>query len=180
MSSAAPLKLVLALAIAALAISDASAGPGDAACSVLSQQDAVALMGAPLESNFRNETAPDAVNGHDHTTVCGWFPKGFDLKSAGAPPERGVQLTLHTFRTPAEAKMFHDMTKKGPPGSKPKAVPDVGQDALMEEKNFSGTRVATIHFLKGVHAAQIQTWRKEKAAAIDSATAAARQVVGKL
>jgi hypothetical protein len=31
-----------------------------------------------------------------------------------------------------------------------------------------------------VHAAQIQTWRKEKAAAIDSATTAARQVVGKL
>jgi hypothetical protein len=32
----------------------------------------------------------------------------------------------------------------------------------MEEKTFSGTSVATIRFLKGVHAAQIQTWRKDK------------------
>ena len=179
MTSAATLRLVLASAIMGSAITDVSAAPA-AACGALTSQDATALMGAPLESNFRNETPPDSLNGHDHTTVCGWFPKGYDLKKADAPPERGVQLTLHTFRTPAEAKMFHDMTKKGPPGSKPKALPDVGQDALMEEKNFSGTRVATIHFLKGVHAAQIQTWRKEKAAAIDSATAAARQVVGKL
>jgi hypothetical protein len=179
MTSAATLRLVLASAIMGSAITDVSAAPA-AACGALTSQDATTLMGAPLESNFSNETPPDSLNGHDHTTVCGWFPKGYDLKKADAPPERGVQLTLHTFRTPAEAKMFHDMTKKGPPGSKPKALPDVGQDAVMEEKNFSGTRVATIHFLKGVHAAQIQTWRKEKAAAIDSATAAARQVVGKL
>src|SRR5689334_2072439 len=102
MSPAATLKLVLASALAGLAVNDAAALPGDAACKALSQQDAAALMGAPLESNFRNETPADAVNGHDHTTVCGWFPKGFDLKSAGAPPERGVLLTLHTFRTPGE------------------------------------------------------------------------------
>jgi len=179
MSAAATLRLALASAIMGSIVIDASAAPA-AACGALTSQDAAALMGAPLEANFTNDTAPDSLNGHDHTTVCGWFPKGYDLKKAEAPPERGVQLTLHTFRTPAEAKMFHDMTKKGPPGSSPRAVPDLGQDALMEEKNFSGTRVATIHFLKGVHAAQIQTWRKEKAAAIDSATAAARQVVGKL
>jgi hypothetical protein len=178
MSAAATLKLLLASAIAGLA-STAAAAPASA-CGALTEQDAAALMGAPLESNFRNETPADSLNGHDHTTVCGWFPKGYDLKKAEAPPERGVQLTLHTFRTPAEAKMFHDMTKKGPLGGKPKTVPDVGHDAVMEEKNFSGTRVATVHFLKGVHAAQIQTWRKEKAAAIDSATTAARQVVGKL
>jgi hypothetical protein len=50
-------------------------------------------MGAPLESNFRNESQPDSVNGHDHTTVCGWFPKGYNLSTADKPPERGVQLT---------------------------------------------------------------------------------------
>jgi len=179
MSAAPTLKLVIASTLAALVVGEAAAAP-EVACNALTAKDAAALMGAPLESNFRNETAPDSLNGHDHTTVCGWFPKGYDLKRDDAPPERGVQLTLHTFRTPAEAKMFHDMTKQGPPGGKPKAVSGVGQDAMIEEKKFSGTRVATIHFLKGVHAAQIQTWRKEKAAAIDSATAAARQVVGKL
>ena len=68
-------------------LTDASAGPGDAACNALTEQDAAALMGAPLESNFRNESKPDAMNGHDHTTVCGWFPKGYDLKKADAPPE---------------------------------------------------------------------------------------------
>jgi hypothetical protein len=178
MSSASTLKLVLASALAGLAVSDASALAGDAACSALTQQDAAALMGAPLESNFRNETAPDSVNGHDHTTVCGWFPKGFDLKSAGAPPERGVQLTLHTFRTAAEAKQFHDMTKTGVPGSKHKPVSGVGQDAVVDEKTFSGVRVATIRFLKGVHAAQVQTWSKDKGT--EAATAAAGKVVAKL
>ena len=178
MPIAATLKLVLASAIAGLAITEAAAAPASA-CGVLTSEDAAALMGTPLESNFRNETPPDSLNGHDHTTVCGWFPKGYDIKKADAPPERGVQLTLHTFRTPAEAKMFHDMTKKGPSGGKPKAVPGVGQDAVMEVKNFSSARVATIHFLKGVHAAQIQTWRKDRTAA-DSATEAAKKVVGKL
>ncbi len=172
------LKLVLVSAIAGLVLTEASAAPASA-CGALTAPDAAALMGAPLESNFRNETPPDAQNGHDHTTVCGWFPKGFDLKKAEAPPERGVQLTLHTFRTPAEAKKFHDMTKGGPPAGKPKAVAGIGQDAVIDEKTFSGVRVATIRFLKGVHAAQIQTWHKDKPA-VDSASAAARQVVGKL
>jgi hypothetical protein len=178
MSAAATLKLVLASAIVGLAITDAASAPASA-CGALTAQDAAALMGAPLEANFRNETRPDSLNGHDHTTVCGWFPKGYDLKKADAPPERGVQRTLQTFRTPAQAKILHDKTRPGMPGSKPKAVSGVGQDATIEEKTFSGTRVATIHFLKGVHAAQIQTWRKDKDAA-DAATAAARQVVGKL
>ena len=178
MSPAAILKPLLASAILGLAGAAASAAPGDAACTALSQQEAATLMGAPLESNFRNETAPDAVNGHDHTTVCGWFPKGFDLKSAGAPPERGVQLTLHTFRTPAEAKQFHDMTKNGMPGSKHKPVSGVGQDAVIDEKTYSGIRVATIRFLKGPHAAQVQTWSKDKGG--EAATAAATKVVAKL
>ena len=101
MSAAATLRLVLASAIIGSVITDASAAPAAAACGALTSQDAAALMGAPLEANFTNETAPDSLNGHDHTTVCGWFPKGYDLKKADAPPERGVQLTLHTFRTPA-------------------------------------------------------------------------------
>jgi hypothetical protein len=181
MVPAAPWKLVLVSAIGGLAaIGSASAAGPSAACTALTAPDATALMGAPLAANFRNESAPDAVNGHDHTTVCGWFPAGYDLQKADAPPERGVQLTLHTFRTAAEAKQFHDMTKNGPPGGKPKPVAGVGQDAVVEEKTFSGTRVATIRFLKGTHAAQIQTWRKDNKDAAESATAAAKQVVGKL
>ena len=178
MSPAATLKLVLETAIAGMVITEVSAAPGDAACNALPQQDAAALMGGPLESNFRNETAGDAVNGHDHTTVCGWFPKGFDIKSAGAPPERGVLLTLHTFRTSAEAKQFHDMTKHGVPGTKQKPVPGVGLDAVSDEKTFSGIRVATVRFLKGTHAAQVQTWSKERG--VEAATAAAKQVVAKI
>ena len=179
MSPATILKLVLASAIAGGTIAGASAAPGDAACNALPQQDAAALMGVPLESNFRNETAADAVNGHDRTTVCGWFPKGYNLKTADKPPENGISLTLHTFRTSGEAKQFHDMTKRGPASEKPKPVSGVGDDAVIDEKTFSGTRVATIRFVKGTHAAQIQTWRKDKTAA-ESATAAAKQVVAKL
>lgn len=179
MSPGTTVRLVLASAIAGLSVTDASAAGASVACTALTAQDAAALMGAPLESNFAKESPPDAVNGNDHTTVCGWFPKGYALATADGPPERGVQLTLHTFRKPAEARKFHDMTKDGPPGGKPKAVAGVGEGAVIDQKVFSGTQVATIRFLKGVHAAQIQTWRKDKGAA-ESATAAARQVVGKL
>ena len=179
MSPATTLKLALAAAIAGGTFVGASAAPGDAACNALPQQDAAALMGAPLESNFRNETAADAINGHDHTTVCGWFPKGYNLKTADKPPEHGISLTLHTFRTSAEAKQFHDMTKRGPASEKPKPLASIGDDAVIDEKTFSGTNVATIRFLKGVHSAQVQTWRKGQAGA-DAATAAAKQAAAKL
>ena len=178
MSAAATLRLVLASAIIGSTVTAASAAPA-VACGALTSQDAAALMGAPLEANFRNETAPDSLNGHDHTTVCGWFPKGYDLKKADAPPERGVQLTLHTFRSQAEAKQFHMMTKNGPPGAKLKPVPGVGDDAVMEEKSFHGTNVATVRFVKGTHSAQVQTWRKDKSG-VDAATAAAKQAAAKL
>ena len=179
MSPGANWKALLVAAIASVAVGEPAHAAGHAACDALAAPDAAALMGAPLESNFRNESKPDAVNGHDHTTVCGWFPKGYNLATADKPPERGVQLTVHTFRTPAEAKQFHSMMKSGPPGTKVKPVPGVGEDAVIDEKTFSGTNVATLRFVKGVHSAQVQTWRKGEAGA-DVATAAAKQVAAKL
>ena len=179
MSPGATWRALLVSAIAAIAGGEAASAAGNDACDALPAQEAAALMGAPLESNFRNESQPDSVNGHDHTTVCGWFPKGYNLSTADKPPERGVQLTLHTFRSQAEAKQFHMMTKNGPPGAKLKPVPGIGDDAVMEEKSFHGTNVATVRFVKGTHSAQVQTWRKDKSG-VDAATAAAKQAAAKL
>jgi hypothetical protein len=176
----------MAVAMALLAPLTAVA-QAPSACSLLTAKDAERLMGAPLPENFRSDTPPSAENGHDHTTVCGWFPNGYKLATASAPPERGVQLTLHTMRTPAEAKSFHghgvemsqQMAKSSPLGAKVAPVAGVGESALIDQKQLGGVHIATLQFLKGKVAAQVQVWRKD-APAQESATATSRHVADKL
>ncbi|MBK7901471.1 MAG: hypothetical protein IPJ99_19510 [Betaproteobacteria bacterium] len=158
------------------------------ACTLLASQDAAALAGAPLPENFKAETAPTAQNGRDHTTVCGWFPKGYDLRSAEAPPEAGVQLTVHALGSAADAKSFHtnaaemtrEMAKSGPLAAKISTPAGIGENAILDIKTLGGnTQVATLKFVKGANALQIQAWTKGPGAG-DVATKAAKQVAGKL
>ena len=144
-------------------------------------------MGVPLPEPFRSETLPVAQNGHDHATACGWFPKGYNMATADAPPERAVLLTLHRLRTPAEAKAFHsqstgmmrDAAKSNPALGKSSGTPGIGEAAELGQKELGGVRIATLRFLKGTVAGQVQVWRKDGSAA-DVATAAAKRVVAKL
>lgn len=175
------------IGLAALTVPLAVMAQSPSACSLLTAQDAERLMGAPLSENFKRESKPTSENGHDHTTVCGWFPKGYNLATASAPPERGVQLSVHAFRTPAEAKAFHghaaemaeQMAKGSPLGGKVASVAGVGEAAVVDQKQLGGVHIATMSFLKGKVAAQVQVWRKD-APAQDSATAVSKQVVSKL
>ncbi|MBL8449275.1 MAG: hypothetical protein JNM32_05050 [Dechloromonas sp.] len=175
----------LLLTASLLASADAAAAN---ACSLMTSQDAAALAGANLPENFKAETAPTAQNGRDHTTVCGWFPKGYDLRSAEAPPEAGVQLTVHTLGSAADAKSFHtnaaemtrEMAKSGPLAAKISTPAGIGESAILDTKTLGGNaQVATLKFLKGANALQIQAWTKGPGAG-DIAIKAAKQVAGRL
>ena len=177
-------RLVLTCAIAA---PGAGVAQPRSACAVLTAQEAASLMGASLPEAFKGETPPDAQNGHDHTTVCGWFPKGYKLATADGPPERGIQLSLHTFRTPAEAKTFHtniaemvqEAAKSSPIPGKFSRAAGVGEAAQLEQKQLAGVHLTTLRFLKGKVAAQLQVWRKDGPSG-DTATAAGKKLAGML
>jgi hypothetical protein len=178
------LKLVV---IGAMAVPATGVAQARTACELLSADEAASLMGAPLPEPFKGETPPVAQNGYDHATSCGWFPKGFSMATADAPPERGVLLTLHRLRTPAEAKTFHgqstgmmrDAAKSNPALGKSSRAAGIGEAAELGQKELGGVRIATLRFLKGTVAGQVQVWRKDGPAG-DVATAAARSVVAKL
>lgn len=173
------------LAVAALAPAAALA---QTACATLDATAAAALVGGPVVAGFRSDTPASASNGHDHATVCGFFPKGYDIRTADRPPERGVQVTLHTMRSPADARNFHtntsemvvEMAQARKTGAKFAAVPGVGEAAQLETGvSIDGVDVAHLRFLKGKVAAQVTAWRKG-APAGDTATAAAKAIAGKL
>ncbi|HMV21301.1 MAG TPA: hypothetical protein PKL28_15460 [Rhodocyclaceae bacterium] len=177
---------------AALSLMTLIALPGAAmaatACSLLSSQDAATLAGVALPENFKAETPPTRENGNDHTTVCGWFPKGYNLATAAGAPEAGVQLTVHDMKTPAEAKTFHthsaemtrEIAKSGPLAGKISAPAGLGDNAVLDVKTLQGNaQVATLQFFKGSAALQIQAWSKGPGAG-EVATKAAKQVAGKL
>lgn len=85
-------------------------GQTPVACAVLSEKEALALVGGPLGEISKGEQKPTMENGHDHNTWCGFFPKGYDLRKADRPPERGLMLQLHAMRNPADAKGFYENT----------------------------------------------------------------------
>ncbi|MBL8471840.1 MAG: hypothetical protein JNM98_08580 [Rhodocyclaceae bacterium] len=175
----------LAVAVAgALAVSGAA--HAGTACDLLTEQDAAKLMGAALPENLKSDTPPTAQNGDDHTMVCGWFPKGYKLATADGPPERAIQLTVHAMKSAAAAKGLHDASNEGareiakmmPGGSKFTPVKDLGPEASLEQSDIAGVQIATLRFVKGAHAVQIQAWRKDAAPAA-GAVAAGKQIAGK-
>jgi hypothetical protein len=175
---------ILALALAALtAAGGTHAAP--AACAVLPAAEASSAIGARLASNVRRESRPTASNGHDHHTLCGWFPAGYDIAKADAPPPHGVQLSLHALRNPADAKKFHGLAvettqeRAKATGGKVATPSGAGEAALVETRSIGGVQVATLHFVKGSVAAQIQVWSRE-GRATDTATSLARMVASRI
>lgn len=91
-------KLVL-LMIAAMPVGQAVAASD---CTVLTTPDAAALLSTPLPENFKSDSPPAPEIGHDSTSACGWFPTGYSLATASAPPDHGILIVVHAFRTPAD------------------------------------------------------------------------------
>ncbi len=146
------------------------------ACAVLSEKEALDLVGGPLGEAFKEEELPTSENGYDHITVCGYFPKGYKIQEADNPPERGLQLQLHAMKDNAAAKSFYehtlsmhqDMTKaEGSPfyGDKITPLSGTGEAAFLLESKIdsesgSSTAVATVTFLKGSVMGQVTAWKK--------------------
>jgi len=178
------LKLVV---IGAMAVPATGMAKEQTACQLLSAEDAASLTGAPLPQPFKSEEKAAMHNGHDHKTACGWFPKGFDLATTQVPPDRGVLLTVHRLRTSEEARTFHAMStemiqdgaKTNPALGTFADVAGVGEKALLGQKQLDGVKMATVRFLKGTVAGQVQVWRKDGPAG-DTATAAAKRVAARL
>src|SRR5687768_11693178 len=173
-----------ALAATVVTASPIAAAAEAAACTLLPAASAAAAMATALPENFKRESKPSAENGHDHTTICGWFPKGYNLAKAEAPPSRGVQLSLHTMKDAADAKAFHGLNVEtaadgSKAGGKPTPLPGVADGAVIQHKQVGGVHLANVWLLKGRVAAQLQVWNKD-AAPGDAATTLARQIAGRL
>jgi hypothetical protein len=186
--------LVLLLGTGLLAMSAMAVSKTPVAATLLSEKEAVALVGGPLGEVFKNEELPTMQNGHDHNSVCGFFPKGYNIQTADRPPERGVQLQLHAMRTNAEAKTFYEHTLSmnqkmagmpGPfAGNKITLLKGMGEVAfLLEQKSEpesgSSYEIASVTFVKGNVMAQLMVWKKA-ASATEIAKNAAKQVLSKL
>jgi hypothetical protein len=162
---------------------------------LLTSKDAVVLVGGPLDEVSKYESKPDAQNGHDHNTICGYFPKGYRLAEAERPPERGMQLSLHRFKTPKEARKFYDLTADaeremtkmaGSPsaGSKVEVLKGVGEAGVLSIKKLTPEpkaiyQVGVATFLKGSVMGQLTVWKRDAAVAA-AATTGAKQVAARL
>ena len=165
------------------------------ACHMLSEKDALALVGGPLGEVFKNEEAPSKENGYDHISVCGFFPKGYNIQKADRPPERGLQLQLHAMRNATDAKNFYDISLStaeamskmpGNPYSGAAITPlkGMGQSAFLrvtkiEPEPSSSYQIAIVIFLKGNVMGQLTAWKKATPAE-EIAKSAAKQVISRL
>ena len=165
------------------------------ACALLGEEEAVALVGGTLGEVFKNEELPTMENGHDHNSVCGFFPKGYNIQKADHPPERGLQLQLHAMQTSANAKTFYEQTlashqemtrMPGSPfaGNKITTLKGMGEEAFLLEKKIepeprSSYEIATIYFVKGTVMGQLTAWKKASPAS-EIAKSAAKKVLLKL
>lgn len=165
------------------------------ACGVLNEKDALALVGGPLGEVFQAEEKPEMSNGYDHNSVCGFFPKGYNIQEADLPPERGTQLQLHVLRNKTDAKNFYDNTlentqniinKSGSPLSDAKITPiaHMSDEAFLQSDKIepdpkSIYRIATVTFLKGNIMGQLQVWKKTTP--VDEiAKTAAKRIISRL
>jgi hypothetical protein len=166
----------------------ACAADPPAACAVLSEKQAVAVTGGALGAVFREETAATDENGHDHTTKCGYFPKGYDLAKADGPPERGIMITLHSMPDPDAAKRFYDQlfrmagrSIESVPGASIAPVGGVGEAGYLQLMTLASTppvQLANMGFFKGSVMGFMQVWLKRPPG--DAAQGAAKQIVSRL
>lgn len=165
------------------------------AATLLTAKDAAALVGGPLDEVSKYESKPDSQNGHDHNTICGYFLKGYRLAEADRPPERGVQLSLHRFKTPKEAQKFYaltadaerEMTKlAGSPsaGGKVESLKGVGEAGVLSIKKLTPEpkaiyQVGIATFLKGSVMGQLTVWKRDASVAA-AASAGAKRIATRL
>jgi hypothetical protein len=181
---------MIGLAVAGI-LPTLAAAKAPIAAALLSAKEAAALVGGPLEEVTKSETKPDAQNGRDHNTICGYFPKGYKIAEAERPPERGVEVSLHTFPSPAEAKRFFGFTREAEqeaaktiPGAKLVPLKGAGEAGVLSTKTLrpepdAHYQIGIASFIKGATMAQVTVWKRK--APVDAiAAAAAKQIAAKL
>ncbi len=163
--------------------------------SLLSQADAVAWLGGPLEDTFQQEGEPSSDNGHDHMTVRGWYPKGWNPQTAEAPPQRAIQAVVHAFADTSGAKRFYEFVRDRDEGAVGRGDgPFAGFafapiEALADEchakhgalpgEDGAKISLATLSFRSGRTFVQMQVWMAD-GSALERATRAAREMDAKL
>lgn len=165
------------------------------ACALINEKDAVELLGGPLGEVYKEDIAPAQQNDFEHTTVCGFFPKGYKIQEADRPPERGIMLQLHAFQTGDKARKFYDIqvslfqkmieTPNGPSaGAKISPLAGFGDSAFLQSEKVeidpkTAYQIAILVFVKGSVMGQVQVW-KAQAPVNSIAQSAARKVISKL
>lgn len=163
--------------------------------SLLSQAEAVAWLGGPLEDTFQQEEEASAENGHDHMTVRGWYPKGWNPQTADAPPDRAIQAVVHAFADTAGAERFYGFihtrdersvqAAEGPfAGFLVRTLEGVADAAHVKHGDLPGkgggkVSLATLSFLRGRTFVQMQVWMAD-GSAVERATRAAKEMSAKL
>jgi hypothetical protein len=184
------MRFLLPLLIAGMTVAGAPARAAEAPnpCALLSEADAIKLLGGTLGEVSRAEGKPTAENGNDHQRSCGYFPKGYFLDKADAPPARGILVTFHTMLNNADAKRYYEgvlgMHKKiaqSQGGAQVTPVSGIAEGAYLKPVTLpnSPSKIVTLTFLKANSMVQIQVW-KNAAPVDDIARAAAKQVVAKM
>ena len=169
------------------------------ACSLISEKEALPLVGGPLGEISKGEQKPTPENANDHRTWCGFFPKGSNVEAYFSrktkyPPERGLRLNLNAKRNSADAKSLYEDTvsmiteaAKAPGNpSRPKvsSLGGMGAVATLEVETIEPEpkvvyHVATVYFFKGSVSGAVVVWKKA-APADEIARAAAKQIIAKL
>lgn len=147
--------------------------PSPTATTLLTEKDALAWAGAPLGGAFERDQPATPENGHDHTTVRAFVPKGYDFATAEAPPARGVLLTVHAFRADDDARsMFEHLRESAAQFVEPGGpfeghafadVDSLGDQAFVRSGVLTGDgappHLAVLTLRRGAVVAQLQLWR---------------------
>jgi hypothetical protein len=169
------------------------------ACSLISEKEALTLVGGPLGEISKGEQKPTPENANDHRTWCGFFPKGSNAEAyfsgkTDHPPERGLRLNLNAKRKSADAKRFYEeavgvitegaKAPGNPTRPKVSSLGGMGAVATLEVETIEAEpkvvyHVATVYFLKGTVSGSVVVWKKA-APADEIARAAAKQIIAKL
>jgi hypothetical protein len=187
-------QLVLWFCVMALLPAPVQAGE-PAACDLVSEKEAQALVGGPLGEVFRTEQKASVENGHDHLTVCGYFPAGYDIQKADEPPEQGLEIQLHNLRSNADAVSFYENAhaayqemSRAPDnpleGGTISPLEGMGEGAFLLESKLDAAQgapyeIANVYVVKGRMMVQITAW-KRAAPAGEIATEAAQKVLARL
>jgi hypothetical protein len=179
---------ILFVGINFLIVECTNAAEAQDACAVLSEKEAVALTGGPLGTVIKNETKPTDENGSDHSTSCGYLPKGYDFTKADGPPERGLTITLHSMPNKEAAKRFYDstfemakMSISSNPSARIAPMSGLGEAAYLQVVKIGSNgsvELANVGFLKGSVMGLMQLWLKRPPG--ETAQSAAKQIISKL